>query len=291
MIGEECIMDKAIIFGVFDFVSFHACKTLLDKGIEVKGIHMDNGRKIPFLEEKRLEIGRNANFEEQSFLEWSRRSEPEKPNNMIIFSLYDFFMLYNEAILKKETIIRPILQFLERKKDGCETIVFILPIQLLTRSHDSQSLSDLEEFLDQTMNIEKNIQLFFIPTIYGPWQPNTFLFQQTILSKISMNEEIIDLRECTMDALFIADALETIMDIIESRIPGKYLIESGKKNQWDLCAAFLNIDDKLINTRERVSMAVNNEMIKVPLRKVTSISDSLSIQIEHTQRLYDNIIK
>jgi hypothetical protein len=200
-------------------------------------------------------------------------------------------MLYNETILKKEAIIRPIHQFLERNKDGCETIVFILPIQLLTRSHDSQSLSDLEEFLDQTMNIRKNIQLFFIPTIYGPWQPNTFLFQQTILSKISMNEEINDLREFTMDALFIEDALETIIDIIESRIPGKYLIESGKKNHWDLCAAFLNIDGKLINTRERVSMAFNNEMIKVPLRKVTSISDSLSIQIEHTQRLYDNIIK
>ncbi|MDQ0198170.1 hypothetical protein [Neobacillus ginsengisoli] len=283
-------MDKAIIFGVFDFVGFHACKTFLEKGIEVKGIHVENIEKIAFPEEKRLEIGRNANFEEQSFLEWAQAIEQEKPNNMIIFSLYDFFMDYTEAVLKKAAIIRPILQYLERNKSRSEAIVFILPIQMLTRSLNSQALIDIKEFLDQTINVGGNIQLIYVPAIYGPWQPKTFLFQQTILSKISRGEEIKGIREVTIDALFIEDAIETMNEIMESKKPGKYLIESGKKNQWDACAAFLNIDEKLISLHEHGSITVDNELLKVPLRKVTSVSDSLSKQIEHTQRLYDNII-
>ena len=35
-------MDKAVIFDVFNFVSFHLCKALLDKGIEVEGIFIEN---------------------------------------------------------------------------------------------------------------------------------------------------------------------------------------------------------------------------------------------------------
>ncbi|MCM2533702.1 hypothetical protein NDK43_16555 [Neobacillus pocheonensis] len=284
-------MDKAIIFGVFDFVGFHVCKTLLDKGIEVKGIRVENIGKTPFLEEKRLEIGRNANFEEQSFLEWSLLGKPEKPINMIIFSLYDFFMLYNEAILKKEAFIQPILSYLERNKNKNKTLVFILPIQLLTSSLDSQALIDLKGFLDRTLNVSDNIQLFYVPTIYGPWQPNTFLFQQTILSKLNRNEEIKGFREGTMDALFIEDVIETMIEIIESRNPGKYLLESGIKNYWDLCAAFLNIEDNQEIQHELVSMVADTEIIRIPLRKVTTIPDSLSEQMEHTQRLYDNFCK
>jgi hypothetical protein len=55
-------MDKAIIFGMFDFVNFHVGKTLLNNGIEVKAVNIEEIGNIQFLEEKRFEVGRNANL-------------------------------------------------------------------------------------------------------------------------------------------------------------------------------------------------------------------------------------
>ena len=41
-------MDKAVIVGVFDFVNFHVCKALLNKGIEVKGVQIGDRREWRF---------------------------------------------------------------------------------------------------------------------------------------------------------------------------------------------------------------------------------------------------
>src|SRR3954447_19141238 len=67
--GEEDVMDKAIIFGIYDFVSFHMGRTLLNKGLEVIGVHIEENSETSSFEEKRMEIGRNANFREISLVE------------------------------------------------------------------------------------------------------------------------------------------------------------------------------------------------------------------------------
>ncbi|MEM5594163.1 hypothetical protein AAHH67_24715 [Niallia circulans] len=58
-------MKKAVIFGVYQFVGFHICSTLLEEGEEIIGISYPE-ISIEDLEDKRMEIGRNANFSEKS---------------------------------------------------------------------------------------------------------------------------------------------------------------------------------------------------------------------------------
>src|SRR4051812_35895178 len=102
-------MDKAVIFGVFDFVSFHMCKTLLNKGLEVNGVHIEKMDKVLFQNEKRLEVGRNANFLEQALVEWEKKKEHESMRTMLVISLYDLYMLKKERILLNEAVTKPIL--------------------------------------------------------------------------------------------------------------------------------------------------------------------------------------
>lgn len=279
-------MDKACIFNVYDFVSFHICQTLLNKGIEVEGIQLENDSQEPFLEEKRLEVGRNANFEEQAFSLWSDRGNEEQHNTTIIFSLYDLFMQHKEMILQKKEIKDTILRYFEHTRDNSDLIIFLLPVQLLSMSVSSQTLRDFQGFVDYAMDLKENIQLFYLPTIYGPWQPTTFLFQQSILKKIRENEEFMDSREMKLDAIYIEDALETLVEVIETKKPGSYLIESGKLNHWKRCAAFLNMDVDPIDGRD--SFHLNHQIVKMAVKKVTSITESINKQIDQIHRLYLN---
>ena len=278
--GGKKWMDKAIILNVFNFVSFHVCKALLEKGIEVRGIHVEDGKEEPFSEEKRLEVGRNANFKEQSLLSWVNQEKRVMRNSTVIFSLYDLFMLYKEAILQKETVTKPILNLI----DESDTVTIILPSQMLMTSNESQSLNDLKDFIDQAVGVRENIQFIYLPTIYGPWQPETFLFQQALLTKINRSEGFKGIREGTMDAIYIDDALESMVDLIDSGKPGSYLLESGRENQWDMCAAYLNLDKDI--KKFRGMSQSNSPIVTVTVKKVAPIAESFAKQKEHTQRLY-----
>lgn len=277
-------MDKAIIFGMFEFVSFHVCKTLLDKGIEVKGIHIEEKENIQFLDEKRLEVGRNANFSEQSLVEWENDQEPVPANTSLIFSIYDLYMGKKEQILQYEGTTKPLIQYIEQNKNNVN-IVFILPVQMLTNTFKGD---EIEEFLSTIKNLVTNTQLVYLPAIYGPWQPSAYLFHQAIVSKFQKTEFPNEMLEWTNDALFIDDALESIFEIMKTEKPGSYLLESGKKNHWFRCAAYLNVNENQADKNSSKTLKVNSPIEKVLVKKVTPIMDSMRAQIEHVKRLYSN---
>jgi len=276
-------MDKAIIFGIYNFIGFHACKALLNKGVEVIGVQIDESDKSPFLEEKRLEVGRNANFSERSLSEWENRREEESAQTTLILSIYDLYMLNKETILQKEKITRAIIQFMKESKNNTN-VAFILPIQMLSAEQDKT----IGALLEQAKGCGKNTQMIYLPAIYGPWQPPTFLFQQAILAAFQESEILKDEREWTGDVLYVDDAIETIIKTIETNSPGGFILESGKKNYWAECAAYLQIDEKIALVNRNESLQIGNQIGIVSVKKITPIADSFSKQMEHVQRLYPN---
>ncbi|MBT2729289.1 hypothetical protein J7E63_20565 [Bacillus sp. ISL-75] len=277
-------MDKAIIFGMFDFVGFHVGKNLLNKGIEVNGVHIDEFDNIDFLDEKRLEVGRNANFLEKSLFELENSPREDISNTRLIFSIYDLFMLKKEQILQNEEVIKPIIQYIEDNNKNAN-IVFILPIQMLTRTFRGK---EIEGFLSRINGLVKNTQILYLPAIYGPWQPLTFLFQQAIVSKFKKTDITHEEREWISDVIFVDDAIESILEIIEKGKPGSYLIESGSDDQWFRCASYLKIDENQARLSNLSSIQGDLPVLKVTVRKVTPISASILAQMEHVQRLYEN---
>ncbi|MFZ7944577.1 MULTISPECIES: hypothetical protein [Bacillaceae] len=276
-------MDKAIIFGIYNFVSFHACKTLLNKGIEVIGVQLDEQEKSPLLEEKRFEVGRNANFSENPLSKWANRREEEKAETVILFPIYDLYMLRNEKILQHDQVAKSIIQYMESNKDNTE-IVFILPIQLLR----ANSIEAIGTFIEKIKGLAKKVQWFYVPAIYGPWQPQTFLYHQAILSTFQKAEIRKDEREWTGDVLYIDDAINTIINTVETENSGRFIVESGKNNYWANCAAFLQIDEKLMDISRNEPLQLDHQIVKLPVKNVTPFADSITKQIDHVQRVFQN---
>lgn len=275
-LGEEgIVMDKVVIVGVFDFVNFHVCKALLDKGIEVRGVQIESKENEDIVIQKRLEIGRNANFCEVSLGDLSNES---CENETIVLSVYDLYMRYKEEYLLNEDMLFNLIS-----KNQWEQIVFLVPSQLLNEVIDTKAEVIIEDFIKRTKVQNKNIHLLYLPTIYGPWQPDTFLFQSSILTEINRGKPFRGLREETGDALFVQDTAQLIIRIIENQEPGRYLLQSGKSDQWDKCAAFLRINEQGSN---RILEIQEEGLTKIIVNSTVPISVGLNKQIEHTNRIF-----
>lgn len=275
-------MDRAVIVGAFEFVGFHLCKKFLEMGFEVTGIQLDSEKGDPYLEEKKFEIGRNANFMEKTLEEWKTQTERGESQTFTVFSLYDLFMEYKDEMINNDHFIKSLL----KQMDHQGMIIFLLPIQLIIKEYESENLRAMEDFLNKNVvkNNLKNAQFYFLPSLYGPWQPETFLFQKAILNHL--NDEAKESREYMEDAIFIYDAIEELIGQINKKISGKFLLVSGKEHHFKECADFLQITNYF---RKEVSTSPFNvdETIQIlPIQIMTSITDSLTIQQEHMNHLF-----
>jgi nucleoside-diphosphate-sugar epimerase len=269
------VMDKVVIAGVFDFVNFHVCKALLDVGIEVRGIQIETEENSNVLNEKRLEIGRNANFAEVSLGDIENLTFE---NETIVLSVYDLYMRYKEDYLLNDDGLSNLISM-----NTWEKIVILVPSQLLKNVIDSKAKVVIEDFLKKTKSQNEEIYVLYLPTIFGPWQPETFMFQASILMDMNRGEPIKGLREETSDALFVDDTVKSIIEIIENKEPGRYLLQSGKSNQWDLCASILQINEHSLNKRK--TETTEEDLTKIIVQSNVPLSVALTKQIEHSHRL------
>jgi nucleoside-diphosphate-sugar epimerase len=263
-------LDKVCIYGVFEFTGFHLCKSFLEKGFTVDGIHFDTDDL--FLEEKRLEVGRNANFSEKS-LPFGEQ------NSVTIIPVYDWFMASKEGYKK---LLPEVIQSL----NDDQQIVYLLPIQLLTDLPEDEALEEVRNFIDQTKNIGKCIQYFYLPTIFGPWQPNSFLFQRELLNQINHVNEQIEVREWPFDAIYVEDVLEPIITRIESGEAGSFLIESGIPKSWELCAEILGLEQSFGKGFDDLKLKMDDGIKKITLNEVTPYQTALKAQKEHVSFIF-----
>lgn len=220
-------MEKVVILGVYDFIGYGLCRYLLDNGVEIEGAHIVDRHDHFFTEEKRMEVGRNANFSEISFREWKNSGA----DNLIFISLYEH--LNNNE--KREQFNKAIMDKIENLNRIDQKLIFILPAYLALKQEKSTNHPfDLLRFIE---NKNLSVLEIYVPTIYGPWQPEQYFFQQSLnnLQEGSGTPVIADW-EWTHDAVYIDDAVETIIEIAESNKAGKYFLKSGENNHWLNCA-------------------------------------------------------
>ena len=274
-------MDKAIIFSVYDFVSFHMGRTLLNKGIEVIGVHIEENNETSFYEEKRMEVGRNANFREISLTELEAFREDGKTKTTFILSLYDLYMVNKETVLQKQTMTR-LQQSIENNKNLTD-IIFLLPIQIL-KSEEAQTLRTV---IDQVSVWGKNNYFYYLPAIYGPWQPSTFTFQQALIAKMDDSDIRADKREWMGDILFVDDAVEAILgsnETSDANANTHFLIESGKENYWVQCASQLQLDIVITEGIYSEQLEIEEKINRVRVKSVTPFSESIKKQLEIVKR-------
>lgn len=261
-------MDKAIIVGTYEFIGFHLCQSLLEQGVEVIGIHIPTNEDI-FLEEKQLSIARNGNFteKEESYL---YSLEPNQKNTVCFIDYFSYFMMH------KEEQLETLLKWWNELENPLPTVL-VLPIHFCLIEKETNS----ENFLCSLMNLIHQSQCFYMPTVYGPWQPPHLLFQKALMGPkktFTLND-----REWTKDALFIHDAIGMILDNIQEKELGNtnYVLSSTIADHWNKAWELVNKTEKKPPFEESLGLPQMKEGV-VPLQvKSTNLEDALDRQRKH----------
>ncbi|AIE59335.1 hypothetical protein [Bacillus methanolicus] len=278
-------MDKAVIIGTYEFLGFSLCKSLLEKGYQVNGIHLDLEEEDFFLEEKRMEVGRNANFNELSLEDWKQQNFRESDSVLIIISVYDYFVKNKiRALLKdKQFWNTSYPRFIKSK------ILMLLPIQLLVKNneeireeHELDVLHDLfEKFTDHP-----SLTSVYIPTLFGPCQPQQFIFQQTFLHRLGNNvKPVLKNHEWIFDAIYIEDSVNKIFDIFEKKSIKSCYLKNTVNDSWLKCAKSLAIETNEVRGTEKEDLFIDS---KVPAESVEAsgeLLDGLKKQKDHLERI------
>lgn len=275
-------MDKVIIYGTYHFLGFNLCEKLLDEGIQVDGYRLNEAISEDFLEEKKFLIGRNANFVEKIVgdLEVSSSEDSFISETIIVISFYDmFFSLEENPFHTFEKIIRNISK--QYSHASHVKLLCLFPIDFI---------QEIPKSILEQVNLIKGkqipLQIIYIPTVFGPWQPSVFLFQQYLLKEYLKAEPKLDKRESTIDAIYITDIIDTIIQLINSNEKNDCLIQSSSEGQWVKGAQHLKL--KETNTKiHPMNGQTDSKTIKIiKVKESMSIIEGLEQQKRHLSRLF-----
>ncbi len=276
-------MDKAVIIGVYDFLGFHFCRMFLEQGMEVAGLHIEHHGTGYFLEEKRMEIGRNANFEEHLLQEYSWPSG-ELDDVVIIFDYYDLFVTRRE---KNFICTSSFEKFLAEKKSSQILGVFLFPVQFLCECGFANEKRHADLFLQLVEHENLTIKKFYLPTVYGPWQSEEFTFQQHFLSgKKELSKAARNNREWLWDAIYVDDTVRSVWNIcLNKHGDDEFILTGGKENQWMECARFLSLP---VGERSGDPPVLKNAFT-VEVKAQRPVEAALKLQKLHVDRLKSQI--
>jgi hypothetical protein len=273
-------MERATILGIYDFIGYNLCRHMLDLGVEIDGIHQTGNIDDYFTEEKRLEIGRNANFSEISLEDW----EAERAEGFLFVTLFESLQTRNGT----NDLLEALFNKLEDRHLKKLPTVVVLPAYFAEKN---MNFSESETKINRYFNNRKSTLLtIYLPTIYGPWQPEECFFQQAISHYLNNVREIPDISkwEWTHDCLYIDDAVKTIKEMAESGQQGQYILASGEQDRWLQCAKEL-IGQNAAILRNEVAAPVIKEAVQVrAVSQNEQISKGLSRQKEHFTRIQDS---
>ncbi|MFE8696358.1 hypothetical protein ACFYKT_08315 [Cytobacillus sp. FJAT-53684] len=269
-------MDRAVIIGTFNFLGFHFCTSILEAGYEVIGVHYDM-EKEELLEEKRMEIGRNANFHEESYSKWLPLAEISK-QTLVIIDLYNFHQREcNETLEKSDLLEKFLSKNKKRLQETDSKVIFLLPIQWLSGS---------SEMFTRTLPQEANWHYIYLPAIYGPWQPSSYIIQQALLKsfdekrKIKLHED-----EWIDDILYIDDVVEEILLMADKESASSFVLKNEIPDQWIKCAEYLAIPIPSYDNHHKLSTL---DMSKIKIRMLKSqmqYSEGIEKQRRHLKLL------
>ncbi|MBA4536465.1 hypothetical protein H1Z61_04715 [Bacillus aquiflavi] len=279
-------MDKAIIIGTYEFLGFGICHKLLHEGIEVIGVHDETINSNQFLEEKRLEIGRNANFQEVA-LNDLMQSSTLFSESIIYISFYDAYI----NRFQKRTLFNAINKWIEYSQIDKVTYSFLLPIQYLKDEEMNQFLNEIE-----SLHLQSIRQIFYLPTIYGPWQPEVFLFHQGLKRSVIAKEKQgwhLSEREYIFDALYVEDVVTAIIKENEKRKSCSLILKSELEDSWYKCIEEIFAEHdcflKIKNKENKQQLILEENIVKI-VKQMTPITIGIRKQRELLERMMNSMI-
>ncbi|MGE6260212.1 hypothetical protein ACQKCU_20415 [Heyndrickxia sporothermodurans] len=259
-------MERAVVFNAQQFLGFEICKELLNKGYEVLAIE-HKGMVHDVNKEKWLEIGRNANVTYQLM---GDKMDFQDPTYNWFVPLYDFISEKEDSLF--DEWLYHFQRLYDEMKCLVKKIIFINPSQWL---NDSTAIDQVKRSLmDKVINRSEIAVLdFYLPTIFGPWQPNTFLFQQ-IISKVTSQCYVDD---CG-DAIYIENAIHAIFQHIDEQLCGeKILLKSREEDMWEKCIFYLSPEYQSLQIEKQRNLTYSKS---IEVEEIVSFKEGLKRQMD-----------
>lgn len=257
------LMKKAVIFGAYHFLGFHICSALLEEGEEIIGITYPD-LVVEDLDEKRMEIGRNANFSEKSLAEFT--SILQDTNIEVLY--FDFYTL--KQLSKYDKVKNLFSEYSDKKESQNKRFVFL--VNVISIETELDFITSIKDILNGYA-----MQVVYLPTLYGPWQPSDFLFQQIIEGKEQKNIQL-NIREYTNDAIFIEDAVKEVVKQTKKGQNNDILLKSTEINHWQRCLEQLKWDMPKGLTKD---ISFSSYLQEVMVENKETIKDNLEQQKKH----------
>lgn len=254
-----------------DFVGFEICNFLLEEGWNVYSLESQLlPHEMKWAEEKRLFVGRNGNFHaidsertEQAFFEL------DKPY-LLFLPLHDLY-IRNQSITSYQWLLE---HFLNHPPDK---IVMIIP----KRKYDYWK--EDQKSIQKIADASNEQYVFFVPTLFGKYQPHLYLFAQ---SKYRDNDKLQNHIDDVSDAIYIKDLLSVVYQQLEKGTSGEYIIQNAKKNYWkEIAQQFFSNEmiEKFLKDEVSIDLRVKNVLTVHPSHQLNEI-------IDNYQSIYQSLI-
>jgi hypothetical protein len=267
MAGRRETLKEILIVGGLQFIGYHISNYFVENGKPVIGIEWEKNNNL--IEEKQLEIGRNSNFK---LVDLENITSVElMEDTTIIVSWYDIDKGSTE---NKEQVIREIDAYLGSLKHPSRKLEpKVIFLECMTEEGIDPGRPRTEYQPDSSI---------FLPTIYGPWQHKSMVFEQAIRKQERTQIKASVSSEYKGDAIYITDLLEKFELIIQ--IPKKRIaVKNSLPNQWTLCYKQLFSDEELDDSSTDLSPLLDAYLYTISGR--ISPEKGIQLQREHSKRL------
>ncbi|WP_346726746.1 NAD-dependent epimerase/dehydratase family protein [Bacillus suaedaesalsae] len=282
-----------MVVGSMGFVGFHLVKRLLEQGVKVYSIDTFDAKRDNMNEEKMFEIGRNANF---ISLETLNDEEIEE-------ELQAIFVCYDSEGIEDESYIESFEHLLSETIQWCQTrgtkLIFISTLEAI--DHDVEEVTEETDYKprnrvgelcvtwEKRLNNEYNQKKFSyailrFPTVYGPWQPSQFAYQQAF-EAIESRKPFKNIKESyTEDILYIDDVIEALIRAKSIQASKEIIhITSGRIGEWrkglDLIDTKLHIEKSMSKAKLSNKKATNI----LSFKPMVNIQEGIEHQRNHVK--------
>jgi hypothetical protein len=250
-------MCRAVVTGGLGFLGFELCLAILEEGFPV--VAADTEEKTG---ERWLEVGRNANITYQPL---HKKLPAEFSGTRLYLNLYDFCTMN-----KADNQLNEVKEFVGKNKGNFESASILMP-SVISNRIGKEKLTSLLEFLESQLT---NHNTVYIPTLFGPHQPDSFLFQQLI----SKTEDCSEYSDDPRSAIFVKDAAGAILNMKGNSNPEKVQLVSDSPDSWKESLLLLGCTDNEIRREHPVGEVVPSGLKKIVVKSSSSLEDVLELQ-------------
>jgi UDP-glucose 4-epimerase len=291
-------VENVIIVGAFGFLGFHLSKRLLEEGVNVYGINLQQGFADNWKEEKLMEIGRNSNLHQLEEVDFHQNEEIKS----VKFDAIYFFL---DSVLGKEMdlpyVKEQLNKVIEWGQEHSTKLIFSSSLEVIDHSDsvitEESSISPINENGEIFQQLEEQLHreyaktpypfmILRLPTVYGPWQPENYVYQKALRMVEEGKPFEWEEDKYIGDVLFVEDVVNAMILAGGSSYKNEVIhVTSGKEGEW-LKGLNLIIGNTAYETRPKKLTLSNQKLIQLlSCHPKITIDIGISKQRSHLNRL------